>query len=289
MLAPTQSPLMTECRDDEEWRKRITAKLLSSPSHILIDNVNRQIDSGVLANALTSSLWDDRILGMSKNVALPIQNLWITTGNNILVNSEHARRAVLIRIDAQVEKPADREGFKHEDLLDWMKMNRSQIVTAILTLLSGWINEGRPSGDARMGSYMSYARVMSGILKTFEIAGFLANRYKLQERADTERANWLPFVQAWFKTYEFAPVSSKQLFPLASYYDDPSKAGAGQNLLGELIQGGSDQSRQTKLGMLLRKKCDKVFGGYRIIQHETLSSDTGKPQYQLASIEEIDF
>ena len=36
--------VMVEGRDDEEWRKRITAKLRQVPSLILIDNLRRQLD-----------------------------------------------------------------------------------------------------------------------------------------------------------------------------------------------------------------------------------------------------
>jgi hypothetical protein len=52
--------VMTEGRDDEEWRKRITAKLRQIPSLVLIDNLRAELDSAALAAALTAPFWEDR-------------------------------------------------------------------------------------------------------------------------------------------------------------------------------------------------------------------------------------
>jgi hypothetical protein len=57
--------VMTAGRDEEEWRKRITSKLRTAPTFVLIDNVQHRIDSAQLAAAITAPVWEDRILGHS--------------------------------------------------------------------------------------------------------------------------------------------------------------------------------------------------------------------------------
>ena len=52
--------VMTEGSDEDEWRKRITARLLQAPQYILIDNVRSRLDSAALSSALTSETWEDR-------------------------------------------------------------------------------------------------------------------------------------------------------------------------------------------------------------------------------------
>ena len=52
ILTGTGTLVMTESRDDEEWRKRITAKLRQIPSIVLIDNLRGKLDSSALAAAL---------------------------------------------------------------------------------------------------------------------------------------------------------------------------------------------------------------------------------------------
>lgn len=46
--------VMTEGRDDDEWRKRVTAKLRQVPSILLIDNLRSKLDSSAVAAALTA-------------------------------------------------------------------------------------------------------------------------------------------------------------------------------------------------------------------------------------------
>jgi putative DNA primase/helicase len=117
-------PAMTEGRDDDEWRKRLTAKLITSPSIVLIDNVKRHLDSGALSAALERPIWEDRHLGLSRMVMVPIKCVWICTANNPSLNEEIARRTARMRIDPQMETPWERSEFKHPDLRKWVRDHR---------------------------------------------------------------------------------------------------------------------------------------------------------------------
>src|SRR5690606_24919130 len=94
VLTGVSASVMTEGRDDAEWRKRLTAKLRQIPSIVLIDNLRHPLDSSALAAALTAPFWEDRILGASEMTRLPIRCVWIATGNNPEFSNEIARRIV---------------------------------------------------------------------------------------------------------------------------------------------------------------------------------------------------
>jgi len=79
ILTGTGASVMTEGRDDEEWRKRVTAKLRQVPSMLLIDNLRNKLDSAAVAAALTAPYWEDRILGASEMARLPIRCVWIVS------------------------------------------------------------------------------------------------------------------------------------------------------------------------------------------------------------------
>lgn len=134
ILTGEGASVMTEGRDDEEWRKRVTAKLRQIPSMVLIDNLRHKLDSSAMAAVLTAPFWEDRILGVSEMTRLPIRCLWIATGNNPEFSNEMARRIVRIRLDANVEQPWHRSGFRHPDLMIWVRANRARLVSACLTL-----------------------------------------------------------------------------------------------------------------------------------------------------------
>lgn len=278
--------IITAGRDDDEWRKRITAKLMTGTSHILIDNIKAKLNSGDLSAALTvKSDWEDRILGQSQMIRLPVRCVWIATGNNLEFSDEIARRAVWIRLDAKVERPWKRTDFKHKDLESWAEAHRSEILTALMVFVKKWFALGKPAGEEVMGSYSEWTQIVGGILKAVGIEGFLENADELYEQVDTEREVWVEFFKAWasefgaydeksrtwgawdesgqWRTVNGTAVGTQDLFPLASHSDsrdDPE----GLGLLDSLLGRGDEHARRTNLGRILNQHKDRVFGHYRL-------------------------
>ena len=242
--------LMTEGNDEDEMRKRITAALREGPSMLAIDNVRRRIESAALSSALTARVWKDRLLGASENVEIPVRCVWIASGNNPAVSSEIARRCVSIRIDPKLERPWERppEGFRHPELLKWVRQNRGRLVAACLTLARAWHARGRPQGKAVLGSYEDWAAVMGGLLDVAGVAGFMGNRSRFYERADKEASTWRSFVTAWRERYGDMRVGVRQLWDLVSEEDIPFDLGKG-----------SDRSQRTRLGDAISRSADKRF------------------------------
>ncbi len=239
---------MTEGTDEEEWRKRITAKLRQIPTLLLIDNLKRQLDASALAAALTAPFWEDRVLGVSEITRLPIRSLWVATGNNPTFSNEIARRLVRIRLDAGVASPGLRTGFRHPDLMVWVRANRARLVAACLTLGRAWIAAGRPTGKRTIGSYESWAQIMGGVLEVAGIEGFLGNLDEMMESSDSEGGAWRGFVSAWWDRFGTAEVGTGDLFDLANNCEPPLPLGPG-----------NEKSQRTRLGKALGKMRDRVF------------------------------
>ncbi|WP_276199977.1 hypothetical protein [Chelatococcus sp. XZ-Ab1] len=248
VLTGVSASVMTEGRDDEEWRKRLTAKLRQIPSMVLIDNLRHPLDSSALAAALTAPFWEDRILGASEMTRLPIRCVWIATGNNPEFSNEMARRIVRIRLDARVDQPWRREGFRHPDLMSWVRANRPRIVAACLTLCRAWIAAGRPRGARMIGSYEIWSQIMGGVLEVAGIEGFLANLDEMLAAADGEGAIWRSFIGAWWDRFGTAEVGTGDLYEVALVCEPPLPLGAG-----------GDRSQRTRLGKALARMRDRVF------------------------------
>ena len=163
--------MMTEARDEDEWRKRITSTLLDNPVAIVIDNVRRRVDSAALSSAMTTGAWQDRYLGRSEMIRLLVRCAWVLTGNNIAVSHEIARRTVRIRLDAKTDRPWLREEFRHPNLLRWASTHRGDLIWAALTLGQAWLAAGRPGGIVALGMFEGWANVIGGILKIAGIPG----------------------------------------------------------------------------------------------------------------------
>jgi hypothetical protein len=211
--------VMTEGRDDDEWRKRVTAKLRQVPSILLIDNLRSKLDSSAVAAALTAPFWEDRILGASEMARLPIRCVWIATGNNPEFSNEMARRLIRIRLDAHLERPWQRAEFRHPDLNTWVRANRGRQVAACLTLCQAWIARGRPRGGKSIGSYENWAGVIGGILETAGIEGFLGNLEEMMAAADAEGGAWSAFIGSWWDRFGTAEVAAADLVDIANASD----------------------------------------------------------------------
>jgi len=241
---------MTEGRDEDEWRKRLTARLRSSPPAILIDNLREQLDAAALAAVLTTRDWEDRLLGTSDTIRIPVRCAWIATGNNPALSSEIARRTIRIRLDSLTDRPWLRRDFRHPDLREWATQQRAEIVWSALTLVAAWLAEGRPARpDApRLGMFEHWSRVIGGILDVAGIPGFLGNLEELYQYADTESDGIRALLEAWWDDHATVPVGTADLWTIV-------ESGRAEIDLGN----GSDRARKTKFGQLITKLRDRHY------------------------------
>lgn len=268
-IADAVPRMIAEARDDDEWRKRITAALMDGHGAIVLDNVRNTLDSGALAMALTVRFWTDRILGRSETITLPVRCTWVTTANNPTTSTEIARRSIRIRLDPQIDQPWLREGFKYEDLRAWARDNRAALIWATLTLIRAWLATGRPRFQGRrLGSYESWSEVLGGILQTVGIPGFLGNLLDFYHEADQEGDKWRQLVTLWWEKHGNEPVTSGEP-PLALSVD------------GFDFGDGSPRSMKIRFGLELTRQRDRVIGEYCI-------TDAGTKQraalWRLASV-----
>ncbi|MCA4907730.1 MAG: toprim domain-containing protein [Roseomonas sp.] len=217
VLTGSSASVMTEGRDDDEWRKRLTAKLRQLPVLLLIDNLRQELDSAALAAALTAPAWEDRILGVSDIIRLPVRCTWVATGNNPAVSHEIARRLVRIRLDARSDQPWRREGFRHPDLMIWVRANRARLVAACLTLCQAWTSAGRPPAARSLGSFETWSETLGGILHVAGVPGFLGNLDEVMEASDSEGGSWRAFIQLWWDRFGSAEVSVSDLIGFARH------------------------------------------------------------------------
>ena len=247
-------PRIAEVRNDEEWRKRLTAHFKEGRPVLLLDNLSRPMVSGVVSNALTTTHWEDRLLGRNEMVRVPVRTIWVMTANNVALSLEIARRSVRIRLDAKTDRPWLRAEFGHPDLLAWAEQHRADLIRAALVLIQAWLNAGRPNPKARpLGSFEAWTHVVGGIVEHAGFTEFLSNALEFYEAVDSEGAAWRLFVELWWANFQEEPVTVKDLLGIADQVEGV-----------RLGRGDSDRSRLTALGMGLRNRRDQVIGVYRI-------------------------
>jgi putative DNA primase/helicase len=265
MLGGRRLTLMAEARDPDEWRKRLTAKLRNGPAFLVIDNLRRALDAGPLAMTITAGEVEDRLLGVSETVTLPVRCTLAATANNPTLSDEMTRRVVRIRLDTGMEQPEEREDFRHAHLLRWARDQRGELIWAALTLARAWVAAGMPTGPERaLGSFEEWTHVMGGILHVAGIEGMLTNRAELRaESLDTQHGD---FLQAVYAAEGGAEWTSAAVVGIAR----------------EVLNLGDvpDQVAAQRLGTRLRGMVDRPSAGL-ILRRSTLHSSSGSRKWRI--------
>jgi hypothetical protein len=238
--------------------------------------LNRKLDSGALAAAITSQGMRDRVLGFTKTMGVVPRCVWLVTGNNVTMSQEMIRRSIYIRLDANLVAPHLGRTFRHV-LPRWAKLNRGKLVTACLTICQAWFAAGKPHGRRMLGGFDSWSVVLDGILANAGIEDFMGNRSQLQKRAGEDLSDWKPFINAWWEAHRQSRVLAGQLYTLAV---------KGNYLDSVLKDGKNEQGQRSMLGNALRKKVDNVFdlqGAVKLI--EDGEDNSSRPYYRLVKLD----
>jgi hypothetical protein len=95
-----------------------------------------------LEGFLTSEQYTDRVLGVPQMLSLPTNVLFLFSGNNFQPKGDLYRRILTARIDAKTDAP-ERRSFAIKPL-EHCRIHRQEIIAAGLTLLLGFVADGKP-------------------------------------------------------------------------------------------------------------------------------------------------
>ena len=252
--------------NEEEREKVFNSLLRANYTHIILDNVSYKVVSSSLDSILTSKTPVGRLLGSTTIQTFVNNAVWMMTANNAELGGDLASRSVLIKLDAQAERPEERT-FKHTDLLAFVKTERVTLLTSVLTLVRHWIAEGKPAYSGTERHRMAgWCSMVGGILETAGIHGFLENMDQLLEEADAEHEDLTLFIRLWHDKYKTDPRFAKDLADLA-YNGDPVEDISGP-LWSEDVDHMKDEGKAKRISHFLKKHRNRVISGYKIVRIE---------------------
>jgi putative DNA primase/helicase len=274
---PTPAPFPGS---EEEIRKHISSALRADRATVFFDNVDAsklkdgRISSASLAAALTSTTWTDRELGKSRMLEIANYALWLMTSTNGRLSTELTRRTTLIRINANLERPAGERAqpFRHPAIRQWVAERISDLEGALLTIINAWLSAGRPRGLRTLGSFESWSHVIGGILDVAGIPGFLDNFEEFNALRDDESDELRTFTGVWRDAFGEAAANPTQLNDLCN------KHGLMYDARGHTDR---PQAQLSALGKQLRKLDGRIIDGKKIV----LVKNGGRGHKNLYSIE----
>ena len=189
---------MSNPKDDDECRKRITALALSADTLCLIDNIIGGLGCESLDAALTGTVWKDRVLGASEIVELPLLVTWSATGNNVVLHADTSRRVAHIRLDSRLENPEQRDGFKNPNLKAYVRQHRPKLLADVLTILAAFCRAGRPQQKLpTWGSFEGWSDLVRQAVVWCGQADPGATRTELVEQSDREAIALRELLAGW--------------------------------------------------------------------------------------------
>lgn len=243
----------TPTNSEEEERKRYSSALRNGKLAWIFDNYI-ELKGSQLAALLTTGKWSDRTLSKNEIVTSAVRQLIVITSINLIATKENVRRITKTRLDAKVEFPSLRTGFKIENLEAWVYEHRPQIIRAVLILIQSWIIAGKPkpTNIKPLGSYIEYCNVIGGILEHIGIPGFLGNVIEVFEKSDLESRSIREFVSSWWDHI-------KSLSPI----ERPLKAADLYSRIktAELLElaGKTPDARKKSFSYYMNKLKDRIF------------------------------
>lgn len=261
---------MAPSEDDAEERKRITSLAMAVDRLVLIDNVAGEFGTPSLDAALTATEWRDRLLGTNTTLTWPLLCTWYATGNNVILSGDTSRRCVHIRIESRDEHPEDRGGFRHPDLLGWIRQRRPELVTAALTILRAHAVAGRPDmGLPPWGSFEGWSRSVREAIVWAGQADPGLTREELRRESDRDASALADLIAGW---KEVAAEHGGQctVAQMLSELDGPANAGKHERLragLAELVPTPPGKLPSPhRIGKVLAKFKGRVIRGRALVK-----------------------
>ena len=254
LIASGSPPSLMELpSESEEQRKKITTALLAGNDVIVWDE-SHVIAGRTLAMILTAEEYSDRLLGGNKMISVRNRFTQVALGNNVQVWGDMKRRVVASRLEPDTEHPEQRSGFRHANLLQWVRENRRELLAAVLTIWRAWIAADRPMASVTMGSFERWAGAIGGALTCAGIPGFLANATEWIDDSDPDADSWVLHL-----------ATLRSLFGEGKFtaQDIAGRVDAGTLRL-PYFKRDPDKSMPTVIGNMYRSVRGKWHGDYRL-------------------------
>lgn len=157
---------------DEELEKRVTSFLRQNEQWHILDNLTDFVHSNILSILATSSgSIRGRILGTSDSPVMENRATWIMTLNGATFSRDLTRRVVLVRLKVTSGEGVFKRKFNLA-LPDWTIAHRPALIGALLTIVRGWVQAGRPTSNKLDGTRGGFEKWLATVGAVTAWAGF---------------------------------------------------------------------------------------------------------------------
>ncbi len=160
------APITDNC---EETLKRIVSANRAGRRMMHFANCQHHLNDPAFIQAITAPTIGARSLGSNdakSDLELPNEIDYSISANVGLTYREDVEPRLRKIELAFFEEDANKREFPNPFLHDWIKANRSDVLSAIHSLFQYWIDQGAPAGKTLFNSFPRWAAVVGGVMMT---------------------------------------------------------------------------------------------------------------------------
>ena len=260
---PQPSTPTTFPGDDEECGKLLLAELLGAKAVIDFDNLTSDlIAHRSLCTALTSAHMSGRILGLSKTATVSTRALFLSSGTNVGPVKDMTRRCITVHLDPSREVSADR-CFERPELVCEVLRERGRFVSAALTIVTAWIEAGRPMSNCRpLVGYENWSELCRQPLLWLGLPDPTESVFEAMAD-DPDRDTLARLLETWEALFGNTPAMVREAVKRVSAC--PDKHADLHEVLHDIADDRGDINRR-KLGRWIKRHQGQIVDGRRFVR-----------------------
>jgi putative DNA primase/helicase len=245
-------------KDPVELDKKLASCLLGGDAIIMLDNMDTPVGGQFLCQILTQAKVKPRPFGKLEAPEIPCTVMIFCNGNNLIISGDVTRRALVGRIDPQVERPELRE-FDF-DPVEMAIERRPALVCAALTVVRAWLASGEKPPKVRLGSFERWSELVREPLMWLGEDDPVAVMDEIR-KTDPELQNLRAMMEAWIKAGITTENSCQSIIAAAQIRESMSQNLTNPDLHAACIavaRGKPGEIDPTRLGHWFRRNKDRV-------------------------------
>jgi putative DNA primase/helicase len=256
----------------EELDKKLAGTLIAGDAIIMLDNMDTPVGGQLLCQMLTQTKVKPRPFGKLENIEVPSNAMVFCNGNNLVIEGDANRRALVSRINPEVERPELREFDFHPVQLALER--RPTLVCAALTIVRAWLAAHEKPKMVKLGSFERWSELVREPLIWLGEADPVIVMDDVRS-ADPQLQNLRAMMEAW-RTAVTTEVSCQRLVEIAHARDPMTHDLTNPDLHSACLavaRGKGGEPDPTRLGYWLRRNKDRVSACNDGIQRRFAKSD----------------
>ena len=216
-------PVLTDMKESsDQQEKNIDRLLIDHPGARILQfdepqetGTSGKFHSRKLALLATSDSYVNRPVFGRKAVKVSTRRTMVFTGNSMRPDKDMVRRVSVIELDVPHDGTLPHErSFKNADrankvlLLRWVKAQRREMISAVITLVNAWREAGCPEADFEF-DFPEWTHIVGGILQSACVSAWMSNRNSIT--ANSDEAMRTQFVLGLTKLVGVGPIITRDI------------------------------------------------------------------------------